>query len=108
MAAIITKVLGHKAWFCSISHSSKSQYWLQRNISSEKQVLPKVIWEKCIATLTAENALTRFVHVLLATQCPLQMSPISRLWVFYIHTTVPHASYKLHCTGSNQPFATVY
>jgi len=30
--------------------------------------------------------------------CPLQTSPIIQPRVCYIHTAVPHASYKLHCT----------
>jgi len=53
--------------------------------------------------LTATNALARYVHVLLAAQCPLQTSPVTQLRARYIHTAVPHASYKLHCAVRFSP-----
>ena len=41
-----------------------------------KQVLPKVIWEECVATPHGREC-TCPLRVLLAVQCPLQTSPIT-------------------------------
>ena len=52
----------------------------------------------------AENALTRFVSLLLAAQWPLQTSPITQPQVCYIPSPVPHASQViLHCPILSPP-----
>jgi len=60
-----------------------------------KQVLPKVIWDE----LRRHSHGREWIHPLcvLAVQCPLYTSPITQPWVRYIHTTVQHSSYTLHC-----------
>ena len=58
---------------------------------------PKSFWEERIIASSHGRECTHLLCVLLATQCPLQTSLITQPWVCYIHTTVPHASYTLHC-----------
>ena len=69
-----------------------------------KQVLPKVIWKECVATLYGTER-THLLHVLLAVQYPLQMNTITQPQVRYIHTSMPHASYTLglHYVVSSPP-----
>jgi len=64
------------------------------NHNALSQVLPKVIWEKCVATSHGREW-TSPLHVL-AAQYSLQTNPITQPRVCYIHTTMPHASYTLH------------
>jgi len=61
-----------------------------------KHVLPEVNWEEYIATSHGREWTCPLC--VLAVQCPLQMSPIIQPRSRYIHTAVPHVSYKLHWT----------
>jgi len=47
------------------------------HLLENKHVLFKVIWEDCVATPHSREC-TRPLRVLLAVQCPLQTSPLSR------------------------------
>jgi len=50
---------------------------------------------RCVATPHGREW-TRPLRVLLAAQCPLQMNPITRYSIRYIHMAIPHVSYSLH------------
>jgi len=58
--------------------------------SINKQVLPKVLCEECVATPHGREC-TCLLRVL-AVQCPLQTSPVTQPWVHYIHTMILHQS----------------
>jgi len=58
---------------------------------------PKVIWKECVATPhSSECSCPLHVPLVVQSLLQIQMSSVSQLWLRYIHTTVPHSSYKLH------------
>ena len=74
------------------SHCGRRGCVLQRRLSH--QVLPKVIWEECVAT-PYDKEWNRPLRVLLAAQHQLQTNLITQQRVCYIHAAMPHVSYTV-------------
>jgi len=86
---VVTNVMEHAlVKICTKSRQNQKYY--------HQQVLPKVIWEERVATPHGREW-TRLLRVLLAAQYPLQINPITQPRVCYIHMSMSHMSYTLHC-----------